>query len=117
MTLEEKIYDLPRLRWITAVLIVVFTPFLAILIHKTTETTVKAFSCNSSWWLVWVAASAYSILLVIVYNVTLDTSSRKDALIPTKRHSHVLLLFIPPIAVIHELFLSNDALRYLVAVE
>ena len=58
------------------------------------------------------AASVYTVVVFVVYNINFETSCRKDALIPSKRHSHYLLLFIPPAVVLYELFLSNDALRY-----
>lgn len=110
MTYEHKFNDLLRIRWLSAAIICVMTPVIALLLHRTqTGESMKVF--ENSYWLVWVAATAYVLLLVIFYNVSLNTSSRKDALIPTKRHSIFLLVTVPPMVICHQLFLSNDALR------
>ena len=110
MSADEKYYDLPRIRWISALLISFFAPILSIMLFRGMEEP-KMFM-QGNWWLSWVAIAVYCLICVSYYNVDPISSARKDALIPAKRHAFLLLVAVPPTVILYELFLSNDALTY-----
>ena len=107
MTGDEKVYDLPRLRWIAAIFITMITPICAVLLHRDEE---SAKLLKGSWWLGWVSAATYTLICFFYYNVDFESSSRKDALIPTKRHSVYLFILVIPMVVLFEIFLTNEKL-------
>lgn len=107
-------YDLPRVRWVAAALVTLMAPLISfILLWVSTvdsEDSVSRGLLAGNWWLSWLAAAIYTFVLILFYNVDLVTSSRKDALVPAKRHSSALLIALPPVVIVYELWLSSAAL-------
>ena len=110
MSHEEKLTDLPKVRWLAAAFVSVICPIASFLFYSVQDMPARMLDGN--WWLSWTAMGTYVLISLLFYNVSFETSSRKDALIPTKRHSVFLLLTVPPVVIVYELFLSLDALGY-----
>jgi len=103
--------ELASIRWIASTLITLLCPVVSILIYHTDKDSKEKMLHGSNWWLGWLSAAVYTMLCFILYTVFVETSSRKDALIPTKRHSVYLLMIVPPTVILYELFLSHDAIH------
>jgi len=108
LTHEEKIHNLPRVKWVSAFFVSSISSFLALILHQMSDAPAKLLT--NTWWLSWISAAAYMVICLIFYNVILETSCRKDALIPAKRHSAALLCVVPPVVILYQIFLSNEAL-------
>ena len=105
MSFEQKAYDFRRIRLFTAMVLVAVAPVISLFLSQAEDMQQKMIALGNSS-ITWIALVVYSLVTVLYYVVFTDSGSRRDALIPTKRHSYMLLIMLP-IAIILKIALNK----------
>ena len=103
LTSDQKMADLPKIRWFAALVVATLAPAVALVLNRATGHQILAMGS----WVGWASTAIYLLILLIFYVVVLESRGRRDALIPAKRHSYYLFFTIPPMVLLYEVFLSR----------
>ena len=103
LTSEQKMGDLPKIRWFSALVVATLSPAIALVLNRTTGHQLLAIGS----WVGWVSSSVYVLMLLFFYIIILESKGRKDAFIPAKRHSYYLFFTLPPMVLLYEAFFSQ----------